>query len=75
MRHTTAPAGDQQPALALDPAPIDPANPEALRAAYQHIGLWRMGISFQRAIDSPGLRICLRVIAEQLAKRAGPKHP
>ena len=74
MKHTTAPA-DQQPALALDPAPIDPANQQALRAAYHHADLWRSGISFQRAIDSPGLRICLRVIAEQLAKRAGPKHP
>lgn len=41
-----------------------------LKAAWQRAGLWRMGISFKRAIASPLLLVGLRAAARVARKQA-----
>ena len=61
-----------EPDLPLfDPAP-DPrelaTHREAQLAAFKHTGLRAQGISFNHAVQSPPLAICLRNLAELSAK-------
>ena len=48
------------------------AHHEALRAAFKHLGLRRLGYSFEQALASPALRIALRVCAEIHIRRTHP---
>jgi hypothetical protein len=54
MTPTTLPLPDLEPA-----PPADPASLDALRQAYTGAGLYRLGISFERALATPCIRTCL----------------
>jgi len=44
-----------------------------LKAAWHRAGLWRLGISFQRAIDSPLILSGLRLSARAYQRKHQPK--
>lgn len=47
--------------LTLTPPDLDrPDSPEALRQAYTDAGLYGHGISFEQAMATPAIRICLK---------------
>ncbi len=48
---------------------------EALLAAYKASGVWRHGISFDRALRNPALRICITTAAEIKIKRQQEHTP
>jgi hypothetical protein len=72
VRHSHANATTaEQPALPFslysDQALNDPCSPEALKAAYTAAGIWRW-CTFEEALASPSIRICLRNAAQAAAR-------
>ena len=51
-----------------DPAGLA-AHPEALRQAFKASGVWRHGITFEQALATPALRICLTTAAQIKARK------
>ena len=59
--------------LPLDDRPADPrelaTHREAQLDAFKHSGIRRHGISFERALQTPPIAICLRIAAEIRIKK------
>ncbi|MDE2441081.1 MAG: hypothetical protein KGP14_08650 [Betaproteobacteria bacterium] len=47
-----------------------PITERELRAAYKRSGLWRLGVTYERAIDVPAIRTALNCSVKAARRRA-----